>query len=577
PGDLVDNGLLYWQWADHFFGPAQALLRQVPTYPVLGNHEINAPAYFDYFHLPENGTAGFDEHWYYVDHSNLRVIGLDSNPLYRLPAQLDWLDGVLADACADDRLDFVFAQLHHPHHSELWPAGNAEFTGDVIERLEGFSTDCGKPSVHFYGHTHAYSRGQSRDHQHLMVNVASAGGNLDYWGEYAQIDYPEHTVSQDDYGFVLVEVAAGDDPRFRLRRYSQGQPDSPLDNVLRDDIQVRIVNQAPDVPGPWGPLGDRVNPGCFTVGITPYADPEDDAQQATHWQVGREGPDGCVFEPPVRDAWRQRQNWYDDEDLQADDDLGDEVFRDLEPATAYCWRARVRDSNLRWSAWSAPERFVTRAGGDQALGLLNGDAEQGTAHWRVEAGVFEAVRDGQCAGGDPYEGHQHFSVGGVCDSSELGVASQRVDVSAHGAALDAGERVLRFGGYLRTYNGRDRPDLWLRFFDGEGDLLGETAPVGTSAARWTLVADEAAPPLGTRAVELVLRGQRNAGSDNDSYFDGLFLRLGELAACDPLPARVIPPDGGMPDAGPEDSGFADAEASDAGPGDDGILDAAAER
>ena len=23
-----------------------------------------------------------------------------------------------------------------------------------------------------------------------MVNVATAGGNIDYWGEYASIDYP---------------------------------------------------------------------------------------------------------------------------------------------------------------------------------------------------------------------------------------------------------------------------------------------------------------------------------------------------------------------------------------------------
>ena len=33
-------------------------------------------------------------------------------------------------------------------------------------------------------------------------------------------------------------------------------------------------------------------------------------------------------------------------------------------------------------------------------------------------------------------------------------------------------------------------------------------------------------PAGTRHVEMVLMGTRNAGSDNDSYFDDLFLELG---------------------------------------------------
>ena len=114
----------------------------------------------------------------------------------------------------NQNIDFV-AQLHHPHHSELWIDGNTDYTGQIIEKLEVFSSTSGKPSVHFFGHTHGYSRGQSRDHQHLMVNVASAGGAIDNWGEYGtrlqRIPLYVH-----DYGFVLVEVEAGDNPQFLL-------------------------------------------------------------------------------------------------------------------------------------------------------------------------------------------------------------------------------------------------------------------------------------------------------------------------------------------------------------------------
>ena len=52
PGDLVDNGLVYEQFAQEFFGPAAPLLSHVPSYPVPGNHELDSDYYFDYFQLP---------------------------------------------------------------------------------------------------------------------------------------------------------------------------------------------------------------------------------------------------------------------------------------------------------------------------------------------------------------------------------------------------------------------------------------------------------------------------------------------------------------------------------------------
>ena len=206
-GDLVDTGSNYTHWTDHFFSPSAPLFAHVPLYPVLGNHEANTNYYFKYFNLPENGSTGYEEHWWFTDNSNLRVIGLDSNWDFQLDVQLNWLEEVLADACYNPQIDFVFAQLHHPYKSELWIDGNTDYTGEVITLMEGFTDECSKPTIHFFGHTHGYSRGQSQDHEHLMVNVATAGGSIDYWGEWAQTDYSEFTVTQDEWGFVLVEVS----------------------------------------------------------------------------------------------------------------------------------------------------------------------------------------------------------------------------------------------------------------------------------------------------------------------------------------------------------------------------------
>jgi len=359
PGDLVVTGSNYGSWEDSFFDPAQPLLQHVPVYPVAGNHEQNSANYFKYFSLPTNGTNQNDylEHWYYKDYSNVRLIGLESNSGYRIQEQLDWLQGVLDDACSNENIDFVYAQLHHPFHSELWIAGNTDYTGDVISILEAFSSDCGKPSVHFFGHTHGYSRGQSRDHNHLMVNVATAGGRIDYWDQYDQIDYPEYSISQDDYGYVFVEVQAGEDAKFTLKRFSLGDEYSPLENSLQDSVTIKLNNSLPVKPTPVFPLnGDLVSPDGFTIISSPFIDADFDGHGASHWQIST---DCNSFSNLVLDRWIQFENWYKEEDLQQGEDLFDlEVFN-LIPDLNYCWRVRYRDKALGWSQWSNPVSFKT--------------------------------------------------------------------------------------------------------------------------------------------------------------------------------------------------------------------------
>jgi len=122
-GDLVHSGWEQDQWRDEFFAPAANLTSRVPLYPVLGNHEANTEHYFQYFHLPENGGEGLEERFWFLDRANTRIIGLDSNFPFASEAQLQWLEGVLDEACVDDDLDFAVSQLHHPFRSEVGPPG----------------------------------------------------------------------------------------------------------------------------------------------------------------------------------------------------------------------------------------------------------------------------------------------------------------------------------------------------------------------------------------------------------------------------------------------------------------------
>lgn len=355
PGDLVDDGRLYPSWRDEFFDPGADLMAYVPFYPVLGNHERDSDHYYRYFHLPDHGGDVEPERWWSLDHANVRVIGLDSNLGLLVGDQQRFFEDALGAACTDDRIDFVIVQVHHAHRSELWRTGEEYFATEVVERMNRFSEECARPTVQLYGHTHGYSRGASRDHAHLWIDVASAGGAIDHWGEYDdQRDVDEITVSQDEYGFVVLEITAGDDPSLRLARYGLGDETAPRDPEVRDEIVVRRWNEPPAVPEPRAPRG-RVEGACATLVAGEFVDPDGDRQGATHWQISTTCED---FSAPVLERYRTHENWYAGEDTQAGDDLRDEPLAGVEPGTFYCWRVRYRDRALAWSAWSDPVAFT---------------------------------------------------------------------------------------------------------------------------------------------------------------------------------------------------------------------------
>ena len=525
PGDLVVTGSDYGSWENSFFDPAEALFRHVPVYPIAGNHEQNSPNYFRYFTLPVNGTNQNDylEHWYYKDYSNVRLIGLESNSGYRIQEQLDWLQSTLNDACSNQNIDFVFAQLHHPHKSELWIDGNTDYTGQVIEILEQFSTTCGKPSAHFFGHTHGYSRGQSRDHHHLMVNVATAGGAVDNWGEFAQQDYKEFSRSDDDYGFVLVEVEAGADPQFLLTRLSHGSyEDGLVDNVIKDTVRIRLNNEAPDKPlGLFPNEGAVLSPDCILFLGSDFSDTDSQLQGATHWQVSTDD----TFFGLVYDDWFQHENWYYDVDHEAGNNMVDHEITTLNENSSYFWRVRYRDRNLTWSDWSEPISFATSSSLYSDNLLLNAGAEDGVNNWTEVTGSFESIASGECAGNNAHSGSRLFAVGGVCDPNAYAEGYQDIDISSYATMIDVDSAEIYFGGYLSDYSGSDIPEFKIEFYDASNGILGTTNTYQNQSPDWTLVSDYQPVPVLTRKIRMVLMGTRNAGTDNDSYFDDLFIRI----------------------------------------------------
>lgn len=524
PGDLVVTGTTYSQWEEHFFNPSGDLFSHIPVYPVLGNHEQNSTYYFQYFRMPENGTAGFEEHWWYKDYGKVRIIGLDSNNPFANQEQLEWLAEVLETACATDSIDFVFAQLHHPHKSEIWTPGESSYTGDVIKQMEQFSTECGKPSIHFFGHTHGYSRGNSRDHKHLWVNVATAGGAIDNWGEFPNFDYDEFSVSHDEYGFVIIEVADDPEPMVVIKRISRGDQDGVLENEVSDSVSIRLSPNYINKPAAVSPIGEEVAPECATLVASPFSSPGAFVLHGqSHWQVSSLQND---FSSLAAESWKNFENWYFDENTQAEDDLTDEKITGLDAYTNYWWRVRYRDRELNWSEWSDPTPFST--GKSVALPnlLINPGAEDSLMHWTILEGIVESLSDGVCNGISPLSGSKYFAVGGLCEESEIGICVQSIDVSIYEDSIDTGTFPVNFGGYFSNYSGFDLPEMKLVFFDKNNLEIGTSETISSLSSSWIfLTQTETIPPL-TRNIHVLLKGTRNAGTDNDSYFDDLFLRVG---------------------------------------------------
>jgi len=523
PGDLVATGT-YSSWRDTYLTPSVGITPYVPTYPVPGNHEYYGTGislFLDYSDLPLNGSPSNPEEWWYKDISNLRIVGLNSNsPNADLASQLLWLENMLSDAGADTTIDFVFAELHHPYKSELWLPGELDFTGDIIAILESFSTTYNKPSIHFFGHTHAYSRGQSRDHNHLWVNAATAGGAIDNWGEFPNADYDEFVLSEDEYGFVMVEVEAGADPKFVLKRYSQGDENIYEDNTLSDEITIKRFSTAPDMPIGITPVGEN-DLSCIEFNASAFSNGTN-THQASHWQI----VEGCDFSvTSVQNVWKQSMNWYNEVDTQVNDDLTDEDEVFLMANTLYCWRVRYRNSNLTWSDWSDPLSFNTTPANYITGNLLqNGDAESGTLSW---IGDIESLIDNECGSVPVYQGNYFFAVGGVCANEQTaGLASQIIDISAYATEIDDGNCQVEYLGYMRTWaSNNDLPEMHLEFLDDNNSLLGTSTVISNTTPEWLLKSAYELVPFSTRILRVVLEGTRLAGNDNDSYFDSLSVRL----------------------------------------------------
>lgn len=208
-GDLVGNGLSIKDW-EAFFKVNKEFMKNIPYYPVLGNHEKDSPYYYDFFDLPNN------ERYYHFTVGDALFIVLDSEGIRTtVPAfitgdkrdqfwhdsgtdymitQKVWLENVL-NLYKDAGFIFVFQHLplYSVKKSRVEESKMArKFWGDIFAR-HGVQ-------VFLNGHDHHYHH--AIDNGVHFITAAGAGAPL-YKVDAPQ---PETVKYKEIEHFINVEV-----------------------------------------------------------------------------------------------------------------------------------------------------------------------------------------------------------------------------------------------------------------------------------------------------------------------------------------------------------------------------------
>jgi VCBS repeat-containing protein len=157
--------------------------------------------------------------------------------------------------------------------------------------------------------------------------------------------------------------------------------------------------------------------------------------------------------------------------------------------------------------------------------------------WTHALGNFTAVNYIP-GGADPANspaitgGHAYFFGGPASGDGLVSQVHQIIDVSSFAADVDSGVGLANLSGYFGGFGGQDdNMTLTARFLDAGAVELGSTTVGGVSAADRGGLSDllyrsgQAAVPVGTRAIDVVLTATKAAGSDNDGYADNVSLTL----------------------------------------------------
>ncbi len=196
-GDIVASGKHLKQWETFLFHPMEKLLRNIPIYPVLGNHEQESPYYYDYFSI-HNGKP-----WWSVNYGSVHLVGLDTNlPCDEGSEQYKFL---LKDL-KKNKKEWIIVVFHHP----LFNSHPTRESSPLRFTLQPLFLKYGVDLV-ITGHDHYYLRtfpiGHMSENQDGVIHITTAGGGASL---YPTIPKSYAAYHRSLYHFLLIDVTAQD-------------------------------------------------------------------------------------------------------------------------------------------------------------------------------------------------------------------------------------------------------------------------------------------------------------------------------------------------------------------------------
>lgn len=258
-GDMVESGSDEGQW-NQFFAIEAELLRDVPIYPAVGNHEKTggkAAILERLFHPPAAESGSTADTYYSFEWGNSHFIAIDGQihiddedacaargkPYAGCldAAQQRWLEADLAKAAADPGIEHVFVFMHvGPYSSKVGRTGS-----ETIRRLLGLFAES-KVKLVISGHDHYYERGVSGNG---LDYVISGGGGAPLYRtdpDRTSALWPhEIDVSVATHNFQIIEVRGS---LIEVTSY-RGDTGAVLDHFL--------IGEDPDCVAPVDCLGEE--------------------------------------------------------------------------------------------------------------------------------------------------------------------------------------------------------------------------------------------------------------------------------------------------------------------------------
>lgn len=206
----------------YWFSQYAPIMRRVPTFPALGNHDVgdgdySGAAYLSNFYLPTNGPAGLIERNYSFDYGNAHFATFDSNPCTNpaintatIAAIKTWLSNDLASTTKP----WKFVYFHHPPYTS---AGTHDDNEGVKTNIMPIVEAAGVQMV-FNGHQHWYER-LSAINGVYHITTGDGGQNLN--APPTARESTSMSLLWGVNGFTIVDI---DDTKLTLTHITNGVP-----------------------------------------------------------------------------------------------------------------------------------------------------------------------------------------------------------------------------------------------------------------------------------------------------------------------------------------------------------------